>query len=190
MIKITELTETKWRTVHFKDAYGNRHREQEEYAGIRTVRSIRTGQRFAHHMIDLIIYYLLTFFISFIFGMFIGLFSFLSPNLARFTQGAAGIFILLLYPIYYFIFEAAFQTTIGKLVTQSVVIDEYGNKPSARIILLRSICRMVPFDNLSCLGDEYSYGWHDKWSGTWVVTKSELAEIKRLQAEQAETLNL
>lgn len=72
-------------------------------------------------------------------------------------------------------------------LTKTVVIDEYGNKPDLGTLLLRNVIRIVPFEHLSCLGGKYSYGWHDKWSETWVVTETERDELKRLQLENENT---
>lgn len=94
------------------------------------------------------------------------------------------IILLLLYPVLYAFCEYKWQKTPGKFLTKTLVIDEYGNKPNLRTIVLRSFIRFVPFEPFSCLSDSYSRGWHDRWSNTWVVDEDELNMIRTLQAEQ------
>jgi uncharacterized RDD family membrane protein YckC len=71
---------------------------------------------------------------------------------------------------YYFIFEALFQVTPGKLATGTHVVDWNGNKPSLLQILGRSLTRFIPFEPLSFFGRSPD-GWHDRWSGTYVVKR-------------------
>jgi uncharacterized RDD family membrane protein YckC len=94
--------------------------------------------------------------------------------------------LLLLYPALYCYCEYKWQKTPGKFLSKTIVINEYANKPDIRTIVLRSLIRIVPFDPLSCLGEKYSRGWHDKWSETWVVSEKEFTKLKELQLEQSE----
>jgi hypothetical protein len=59
------------------------------------------------------------------------------------------------------------------------VVDENGNKPEYQTIMIRSLCRLIPFDALSFLGAT-SRGWHDSISRTYVVQKNLLEEKKEL----------
>jgi uncharacterized RDD family membrane protein YckC len=186
MKKITELTETRWRTVHIKDAYGNRERDTEEYIAIRPVKSITPGPRFGHFIIDLIAFQIVIYMVTFLFELFRGLTD--SSTSISLTIGfIESIILLLLYPALYALCEYKWQKTPGKFLTKTLVIDEYGNKPELRAIILRSLIRIVPLEPISCYGDKYSYGWHDSWSKTWVVAEEELEIIKKLQREQSET---
>lgn len=58
--------------------------------------------------------------------------------------------------------------TLGKLITQTRVVTHEGYHPALSVILLRTLCRLVPFEPLSFLFNEPG-GWHDMWSKTWVV---------------------
>jgi len=79
-----------------------------------------------------------------------------------------GIYFFFLYFLYHFLFEYFFSQTPGKFVTNTKVVDEDGNKPSLKTLLIRNLCRLIPLDNFSFLiGD----GWHDEFSGTEVVRK-------------------
>lgn len=76
--------------------------------------------------------------------------------------------------VYYFVMEAICSRTLAKYMLGTVVVDKDGNKPSIWRILLRSVCRFIPFDAISFLFaswyDGRMYGaWHDKLSGTYVV---------------------
>lgn len=76
---------------------------------------------------------------------------------------------LVFYVFIMFLIESVFSRTPGKVVKKTKVVNYEGNKPSTLSILIRSLCRMIPFDSISFLG---SYrGWHDTVSKTYVVYK-------------------
>lgn len=186
MKKITELTVKSFRTVHTKDANGNRIKSSEPYNRTRIVKTIAQGPRFAHFIIDGIVFQIIYYIFDYIFSMFYSLTNnaiSMSLTLALFS----GIATLLSYPAVYAFFEYKWQKTPAKFLTKTLVIDEYGNKPDLRTIILRSLIRIVPFEPFSCFADKdkNSRGWHDRWSNTWVVTEAELEEIKKLQQEQS-----
>ena len=181
--KITELTGTKWRTTHSLDEYGNRVRGQEEYIAWREVKSVSVGPRIGHFVADLFVLQVITLFVIFIVMLLDNATEFSKPlNLS--VELIGNIIMLLLYPFLYAVSEHLLQRTPGKYLTKTLVIDEYGNKPELKAIILRSIIRLVPFEPFSCF-DNYSRGWHDEWSKTWVVTEDELKELKKLQEEQS-----
>jgi len=178
MKKITELTEKRIRTTYNKDSNGNRVRGREEYMAYRKVNLVSGGLRFMHLVVDsTIVGFIYTVLQTILFRLHID-----SPSLG------IEITIITLYFFYFFIsyliMEQLFQTTLGKLISQSVVVDVYGNKPDFKTILLRCIIRVIPFDGLTFLGDE-ARGWHDKLSETYGISKKELAIIKQLQEEQS-----
>ncbi|WP_430811892.1 MULTISPECIES: RDD family protein [unclassified Carboxylicivirga] len=70
--------------------------------------------------------------------------------------------------LYYFIFEATSGRTLGKLITNTRVVNASGQKPGAGSIALRTLLRFVPFDAFSFLLINIR-GWHDAWSKTRVV---------------------
>jgi uncharacterized RDD family membrane protein YckC len=80
-------------------------------------------------------------------------------------------FTIVLVLIYYNMFEIFTSRTLGKFITKTIVVDEYGNKPEYQTIMIRSLCRLIPFDALSFLGAT-SRGWHDSISRTYVVQKT------------------
>ncbi|WP_430816496.1 RDD family protein [Carboxylicivirga sp. RSCT41] len=69
---------------------------------------------------------------------------------------------------YYLIFESINGRTIGKIITDTKVVDSKHTKPGFLRILLRTVLRFNPFDVMSyLLGTEV--GAHDKISRTMVV---------------------
>ena len=78
-----------------------------------------------------------------------------------------GIYSLVLIVFYHALFEYFFSKTPGKFLTKTHVVTTNGQRPTFSNILGRSLCRLIPFDNLSFLFSEN--GWHDKISNTMVV---------------------
>ncbi|WP_262890112.1 RDD family protein [Gelidibacter japonicus] len=69
---------------------------------------------------------------------------------------------------YYFIFESLSFRSLGKHATNTIVIMNNGQAPTPKDVLIRSLCRIIPFDGLSFLGTN-GKGWHDVLSKTYVV---------------------
>lgn len=80
---------------------------------------------------------------------------------------------------YYNVFEIFSARTVGKLVTQTIVVEENGEKPNHETIMVRSLCRLIPFNALSIIGFP-ARTWHDSISKTYVVDKRAMEEEKRL----------
>jgi uncharacterized RDD family membrane protein YckC len=76
--------------------------------------------------------------------------------------------LFLCLPIYYILMEGIFGRTLGKLITGTVVVDGFGNKPSFGKIIGRSFARLIPFEAFSFLGST-GRGWHDSLTDTYVV---------------------
>lgn len=92
--------------------------------------------------------------------------------------GIRGIAIsVFLWFAYYIFFETLFQKTPGKFVSKSRVVTATGVRPSFVIILLRTLCRMIPLESISFLS-WYPVGWHDKFSGTVVIDETGKARKK------------
>lgn len=89
---------------------------------------------------------------------------------------------LLLVSIYYLLMEILTARTIGKYITGTMVVDYYGNKASSQHIAMRTLCRFVPFDPLSFLGED-GKGWHDKWSQTLVIDVKKFNDDKQRKIE-------
>ena len=176
-MKITEIKETKSIPKTKRDANGVESKSIEEVSVKRVIKVISGGARFGHYLLDVVCVVLLAFILNAA-GLHLlddGQMSsfYFSSDGGNFQVNYSGYLITMLY---YGVFELALGSTPGKLLFGRVVIDEYANKPDVVTILLRSLFRIVPFEALSCLGDR---GWHDKWSKTWVVSKSEQSSLRR-----------
>ncbi len=76
--------------------------------------------------------------------------------------------VITLHLFYYFTFESLFSQTLGKMFTNTKVVTLNDEKPSAVQILIRSLFRFIPFDNISfCI----NLNFHDKFSKTKVISK-------------------
>ncbi|MFT3793612.1 RDD family protein [Flavobacterium sp.] len=78
--------------------------------------------------------------------------------------------------------------TLGKLITGTIAVTENGELPSYRTLLIRNLCRCIPFDALSFLGSPCR-GWHDSISKTCVVRKKVLDEHKMAFLNAIENTN-
>ena len=70
--------------------------------------------------------------------------------------------------IYYVTFETLTGRTLGKFITGTKVVDKNGEKPKFLTILIRTLCRFIPFEAFSFLGAGAT-GWHDQLSKTEVI---------------------
>ena len=127
-------------------------------------------KRFFNHILDLLPQYAIMYGVSYLFfyiGEFTG-----NYTLNDFWNGMSAIedyiFTYSLFIIYYFVMESLTHRTLGKYVTNTMVVLENGDKPSNKIIFTRTLCRLIPFDGLSFLGTN-GKGWHDSLSKTYVV---------------------
>lgn len=80
---------------------------------------------------------------------------------------------------YYFGFEVTTGRTLGKYLTGTQVVDTLGNKPTTKAIVVRTLCRAIPFEMLSFLPSDS--GWHDSFSGTKVVLVRDLERVRNSQ---------
>ncbi len=138
------------------------------------------GQRFANYLIDYICQVVM------MFGAFVVILMVATANgnktiisdIESVTDVVKYAFVSVIILLYYNIFEMLFSVTIGKLITNTMVVDAEGNKPSTDQILMRSICRLIPFEILSFLGT-LGKGWHDAISKTYVVKRPILEQRQR-----------
>jgi uncharacterized RDD family membrane protein YckC len=71
---------------------------------------------------------------------------------------------------YYTFMEFKYQKTVGKFLTKTKVISIDGEKPKMGTIIIRSLCRIIPFDRLSFVFT--TNGFHDRLSNTTVIKDS------------------
>ncbi len=73
----------------------------------------------------------------------------------------------IIYVIYYTFCEKVFKGhTLGKLITGTKAVKETGEQLTFKDALLRSLCRVVPFEVFSGFAPA---PWHDKWTKTTVI---------------------
>jgi len=129
------------------------------------------GSRFANYMVDYIIriivgiiLVILITFISETVGSY-GVYEFLVESESKLSDYILGIIMVL---IYFNIIESLTAKSVGKYITKTRVVMEDGSKPKFTDVFLRTLCRLIPFEAFSFLGDE-GRGWHDSISNTYVV---------------------
>nr|WP_321221542.1 RDD family protein [uncultured Psychroserpens sp.] len=128
------------------------------------------GIRFANFVLDYIVQILIGGAIGFVIGVvseLTGSYGFIDFffNSGRLMEFIFGYIILL---IYYTTIETLTGRSLGKYITKTKVVLYDGSKPTFNEILVRSLCRLIPFEHFSFLGEE-GKGWHDSISKTYVV---------------------
>lgn len=128
------------------------------------------GQRFANYLVDSIVQYI----ISFLLGMLILLLYYIFETdglLIWFSEMSVlgemflGFVIMI---VYYGLMETLTSRSVGKYITGTKVVMYDGSKPDSGVVLLRTVCRIIPFEAFSFLGST-ARGWHDTISNTYVV---------------------
>ncbi len=143
-----------------------------------------SGYRFCNFLIDLIVRYIILFFT----GILLAIVALLTDNpslrnLSFWEESLLGIVLMI---IYYAIFEGLFSRSIGKYITQTIVVNEDGSKPSFKRIMKRTFCRLIPFNHFTFIGYD-ARGWHDSLSDTYVVKKRAFDREMRLFKLSIET---
>ncbi len=71
--------------------------------------------------------------------------------------------------VYYALFEYLTDgKSIGKYLTKTRAVNKDGSPMELTVTMTRTLCRLIPFDAFSYLGDKKS-GWHDRFSDTIVI---------------------
>ena len=137
----------------------------------RTYQLASKNKRFANYIIDVIGYY--------IFAIVIGII-WVALNPEDYTSEVyldedssnvllEYLFGFLIITLYYTLLEYFLQgKTIGKLITKTRAVTEDNRNLDFETALKRSLCRLIPFEAFSFLGDN-AVGWHDSLSKTKVI---------------------
>ena len=126
------------------------------------IEPVGKGKRFATYLIDYVILNLLLV----IFG-FIVLWAFGEAG-ARLVAVINDIVLgERFYLLYYIAFEGLFARTPAKFILGTVVVRDDGGRPTFGKIVIRTLCRFIPFEPFSFLGER---GWHDGISDTRVIS--------------------
>lgn len=118
---------------------------------------VSSTRRFLNFVIDLSCWLFFTFLLS----LFLDLSTLYDRKLFGSSLVTAGFF------AYYTIMEFCFQRSLGKFVTRTMVVNLDGSKPGLGRIVLRNLCRCIPFDRISFLFTRR--GFHDYFSKTKVI---------------------
>ena len=150
MKKITEIKTERFVTRAVKDETGQRIKKQVRVVVNRPVELASNTQRIIHNIIDVFIFR----FIIYLIDELAEYFNFWSYFPTKSAIVGVSVFILIYrligFAFYFFLFEDWLQATPGKLITKTVVIDEYGQKPQRKQLVIRSFARLVPFEAFSC----------------------------------------
>jgi len=183
--KITELTVDYVRNDYYADENGNRYRTPTEHTSIREVQSAGHNKRTLNFLIDLAMILVLGYLVSLVLEPVFQFFEW------RFDQKSSLILIIPVISIaYYYFFEFYLQKTIGKFLTNTIVIDEYANRPTRKQILWRTFYRIPEFRLWNFYfreymnGTKFCYGLHDRKTTTWVVPMEEFQQLKKMLQEK------
>jgi uncharacterized RDD family membrane protein YckC len=136
------------------------------------------SQRFLNFVIDRIFFLI----IMMLLGLLLGLIAELTEDYSwvEWLDNVAPLvdFLIsnLIFLLYYFVFELAFERTIGKFITGTKVISKNQNELQTSQIAYRTLSRIIPFEPLSFFGD-VPIGWHDSNGDSLVV------DVKKYNSE-------
>ncbi|TRX65967.1 RDD family protein [Carboxylicivirga sp. M1479] len=119
--------------------------------------------RFVHLLVDTISYLVLYFIIA-------GTINLVLTGTDQLTLGFISFVLLIaLYFAYYIVLEVKFGKTIGKMLTKTIVVKPNGESPTSTDIFIRTLCRLIPFDQFSYIFTKN--GFHDYLSKTTVIRR-------------------
>lgn len=124
--------------------------------------TVSRGIRFINFILDFLCFLFITTIIFFLIGRYI------NPSVIE-SGYSNRLLSILLYLIYYIVFESILGTTPGKLVTKTKVIQKNATSISFLTVLIRSASRLIPFEPISILFSTNKLSWHDKLSNSQVI---------------------
>ncbi len=93
---------------------------------------------------------------------------FVSIGLDYIIQDARVYYLLIVISLTYYVLpECLYGKTLSKFITRTKVVTVSGSKPDFQSIIVRTVCRHIPFEPFSVLVN--TVGWHDSISKTRVV---------------------
>ncbi len=143
--------------------------------------SASLGKRFLTYIIDVVVMYALWFAAIAVLG---GIF-FATNDLASIEAGAApsdtfivsmllGYLVLALFPFAYLcVMEGLKGQTIGKMAAGTIVVTTDGQQITMGKAIVRTLCRIIPFEVFSGLFRDSRVFWHDSIADTRVVMKDD-----------------
>lgn len=124
--------------------------------------AVSAGVRFANRIIDILAVYVFFFVMGVLFPGII------QETFADESYIRDVLIDMLAFFVYYVFWESVSGRTVGKILTNTKVVTETGEKPAPEAILTRTLCRFIPFEVFSFFGPK-AMGWHDSLSKTLVV---------------------
>ncbi|MBU2709297.1 RDD family protein [Zooshikella marina] len=131
-----------------------------------------TMKRFVNMIIDLIFLIITLFVVVIVILQFINVFG--ASHLEEYLLNEK-VITLITFLVYFVPQEAIWGRTLGKLITQTKVVNRQGLKPNFFQVVIRTLCRLIPFDMLSFGSkNDRPVGWHDKIPRTYVIDVEKL----------------
>ncbi|MFT5892270.1 MAG: putative RDD family membrane protein YckC [Dokdonia sp.] len=152
------------------DTYLQEHQQKMNKEKALAQKTVSAGTRFANRILDIL--FILV--VNILFYILLGVIAALGvPSILTFVENENTILIYMVSFMisfcYYTILESLTGRTMAKLITRTKVVAENGEKANFDAIVLRSICRFIPFDAFSFLVED-ARGWHDTLSKTRVIS--------------------
>jgi Predicted membrane protein/domain len=144
----------------------------QEYETELYLEPVSPGLRFLNYLIDLIVFYILMIGAGALWGISLASKSLSAYEAQQEVERFTGLVYLFSFGTmlaYYIIFEGASKgRTLGKLITGTVAVKEDGSPIGFKEALIRTLCRLIPFEPFSTFGGR---PWHDRFAKTWVIKK-------------------
>jgi uncharacterized RDD family membrane protein YckC len=135
----------------------HQHEEQQAFEQQKAT----TENRVVNMLIDTVAVYILMALMAFVYG-------YLTVQTgAAFSIVSFYIVLAAVFFGYYVLMELTWQQTIGKFATKTKVVDLTGGKPGFNAIVIRTCCRLIPFEAFTFLLTDN--GFHDRLSDTTVI---------------------
>ncbi|MEP0264323.1 RDD family protein [Dokdonia sp.] len=153
-----------------EDSYLKEKKVKEDAQKELAQKTVGKGVRLANYILD----FLFIIVLNILFYMLIAVIILVTNSSVENFMGSISDFILYLISflisfIYYTALEGFSGRTMAKFITRTKVVAENGEKVTFNAIVLRSLCRFIPFDAFSFLNDD-ARGWHDTMSKTRVIS--------------------
>ena len=140
----------------------------QEFGSSRRITPAGKGLRFANFIIDSVVNTLI-----FYGAAILAAVVWEDEGLAFIEDFRGNLLSLFLTLAYYVFLEATTGRTLGKMITGTKVVNDQGEMPSFGQTIGRSLCRFIPFEAFSFLG-QTGRGWHDSLANTYVVQRRSL----------------
>lgn len=154
--------------LSFHDS-GIRTKPQIEYNTTQTLQALTENKTVSAPLIKRFLNYLLDIiFIVFALTIIITFSGYNLENDEEKTQTLLIVIFFIISPFYYILMEFNFGKTLGKIITKTKVISTDGQPLSLKQCILRTLCRIIPFERFSGLFFNGAF-WHDTIPKTKVV---------------------